>query len=548
MLRTPGQIHGDEIFSRHPRRSFSWKPWGSSVSKRFPGRRLSLPRLGVLCAIVIALVAAGYFGVRNVQDVSVAATMPSAFSGYVDVTATPRFAFEDPAVPSAKAVVLSFVVADPKQGCAPSWGAAYSPEQAASDLDLDRRIARLRQLGGTAAVSFGGLVNSELAVSCTDPNALTAAYRQIVDRYSLTTIDLDVEGPALADTAAADRRAHAIAALQKEHKANGKPLSVWLTLPADPSGLTADGRNMVARTLAGGVDLEGVNVMAMDFGGSKAASESMGQAASAAAEAAHDQLANLYHDAGTDLGSETLWRKLGVTVMIGQNDTPGEVFTLADAATMNGFVTSKNLGRVSMWSMNRDRTCSPNYPDLSKVSDGCSGIDQGSQLFSATLANDVGLPTQAAAPSPTTSSATAAADDPSTSPYPVWNANAAYVAADRIVWHGSVYEAKWWTRGDVPDNPVLQGGATPWKLVGPVLPGDKPSPKATVAPGTFPQWVAEKSYHQGDRIMFDGFAFEAKWWTQGDSPEAAIEGAADSPWAKLNASQLQAARPTAALP
>ncbi|GAP57231.1 glycosyl hydrolase [Arthrobacter sp. Hiyo1] len=121
---------------------------GISVSKRFPGRRLSVLRLGILCVIVVAAVTAGYLGLRNVQDVSAAASMPSVFSGYVDVTATPRFAFEDPAVPSAKAVVLSFVVADPKQGCAPSWGAAYSPDQAASDLDLDRRIARLRQLGG----------------------------------------------------------------------------------------------------------------------------------------------------------------------------------------------------------------------------------------------------------------------------------------------------------------------------------------------------------------------------------------------------------------
>ena len=60
--------------------------------------------------------------------------------------------------------------------CTPSWGAAYSLADAASSLDLDRRVARLQQLGGTVAVSFGGLANQELAVTCTDPAQLKAAY------------------------------------------------------------------------------------------------------------------------------------------------------------------------------------------------------------------------------------------------------------------------------------------------------------------------------------------------------------------------------------
>ncbi|MFH5878503.1 carbohydrate-binding protein [Arthrobacter sp. NA-172] len=198
--------------------------------------------------------------------------------------------------------------------------------------------------------------------------------------------------------------------------------------------------------------------------------------------------------------------------------------------------------------MNRDRTCSPNYPDVSKVSDSCSGINQGSTLFSTTLATDVGLPVQATVPSPTPSATRAVTDDPSTSPYPVWSPYAAYTAADRIVWHGSVYEAKWWTRADTPDNPVLQGGATPWKLVGPVLPGDRPTPKVTVPPGTFPGWAPETVYVKGDRVLFEGTAFEAKWWTRGDSPEAAIQGAADSPWAKLSLAQLQTPSPAPSAP
>ena len=107
------------------------------------------------------------------------------FAGYVDVTATPRYAFEDPVSEEAENVLLSFIVADRENACTPSWGAAYCLDGAGSDLDLDRRVARLQQFGGTVSVSFGGLINDELATSCTDDGQLTAAYRAVVDRYNV---------------------------------------------------------------------------------------------------------------------------------------------------------------------------------------------------------------------------------------------------------------------------------------------------------------------------------------------------------------------------
>ena len=52
---------------------------------------------------------------------------------------------------------------------------------------------------------------------------------------------------------------------------------------------------------------------------------------------------------------------MGATPMIGQNDTPDEVFTLADATALNQFALSHKLGRMSMWSANRDIVCGTNY-------------------------------------------------------------------------------------------------------------------------------------------------------------------------------------------
>ncbi|MFF2030772.1 chitinase [Arthrobacter sp. NPDC058192] len=519
------------------------------MSERFPGRKLSVVRLGILIGAVIAAAAGGVVAWGNFQDVRAAEAIPSVFSGYVDVTATPRYAFEDPVSKEAQKVVLSFVVADPKDPCTPSWGAAYSLADAANSLDLDRRVARLQQLGGTVAISFGGLANRELAVSCTDPAKLKSAYRTVVDRYNVTSVDLDVEGEALSDAAALERRSAAISALQKDRQRDGKGLSVWLTLPADPNGLTAAGSDAVRRMVAGGVDLAGVNAMTMDYGGSKLAGRSMYENAVSAAEATHRQLTELYRTAGTELGSETVWRKVGLTPMIGQNDIPGEIFSLKDAEELSAYASKQGLGRLSMWSLNRDRTCSQNFPDVTKVSDGCSGVDQGSSTFATILGAGVtASPAAAAETAAQPTPVPAVRDDPSTSPYPVWSENTAYTSGDRIVWHSNVYEAKWWTRADTPDDPVLQGTATPWRIIGPVLVGDKPTPRLTAPAGTAPAWQPAKVYRKGDRVLFEGRVFEAKWWTQTDSPEAALQGSMESPWSKLRDEELLKlmATPTAA--
>lgn len=492
--------------------------------------------------VAIAVVAgAGLVGWNRFQDAQAAAASPSIFAGYVDVTATPTYAFESPVSPQAKSVVLSFIVADHSNPCEPSWGGAYGLDAAAQNLDLERRAARLVQQGGHVTVSFGGQANDELATVCTDPSKLATAYSDVVQRYDLDTIDLDIEGSALENVASIQRRAVAIAALQKERLQQKKPLAVWLTLPVDPNGLTAAGKAAVDHTLAAGVELAGVNIMTMDYGSSKNPTETMLAASIRAAEAAQVQVGQAYKDHGTPLGAESVWRKIGLTPMIGQNDVKDEIFTLADAAGLQRFAVEKGVGKMSMWSLNRDATCSPNYPDVTRVSDGCSGVKQGTALFSEVLGAGLLPGTAASAQATVGENSTAKAqatqtpvvDDPATSPYVIWNESSAYVGGDRVVWRRNVYEAKWWTRGDIPDNPVLAAGSTPWQLIGPVLPGDKPAPTVTVPDGAFPAWAETTVYHQGDRVLFDGHVFEAKWWTRMDSPEAALQGSSNSPWLQL---------------
>jgi hypothetical protein len=65
---------------------------------------------------------------------------------------------------------------------------------------------------------------------------------------------------------------------------------------------------------------------------------------------------------------------------------PDEVFGLDAAKGLNEFAHSHGIGRVSMWSLNRDITCGPNYVDVRRVSAACSGVSQGDRRFADVLA------------------------------------------------------------------------------------------------------------------------------------------------------------------
>ncbi|GAA1157787.1 chitinase [Nesterenkonia sandarakina] len=506
--------------------------------------RLSPWRVSFAVIIVLATVVAGVLGARMYEARATQGPAPEWFAGYVDVTATPSYAFEEGSADSeghVSDVVLSFIVADEEGTCTPSWGTYYGLDEAGAELDLDRRIQRLREQGAGVVVSFGGALNQELATVCESPEELAGAYREVIERYDLDTIDLDIEGPALQDPASVKLRAQAVALLQEELSAEGKPLAVWLTLPVIPSGLTSEGREVVIAMLESGTDLAGVNLMTMNYGQARDA-RSMFDASAAAMRSTHRQLGIIYEQAGLPLSSGALWGKLGATPMIGQNDVVDEVFTLEDARRFNEFAVENGIGRVSMWSLNRDVTCGSNYPDTSRVSDACSGVDQGDVRFSELLSQGYsGHAAEAASATtePDPAAAAPAEDDPETSPYPIWNEEASYLEGSKIVWHRNVYEAKWWTRGELPDNPVLEAWDTPWELIGPVMPGETPMPVFTVEKGTYPEWKGSSAYEKGDRVLSEGTPYEAKWWTEGDSPDAAQVDPDSSPWVPLSAEDVE---------
>lgn len=243
-------------------------------------------------------------------------------------------------------------------------------------IAIRNEISQLRAVGGDAMVSFGGAAGvslaQKLAASGATATDLANRYRQVIDSLALNRIDFDIEGAALANRAANQLLANALKLLQQSHPA----LEIWTTLPVLPQGLTADGLAVVRQALAAGVKLDGVNIMAMNYGDSAAppALKTMGQYAIDAANASFRQLGDLFQGFNQGFG----WNQLGVTPMIGVNDITSEVFTLADAQLLEDFARQKGLGMLSMWSIARDKA-----GPVGQVANTHSGTTAADGSFSA---------------------------------------------------------------------------------------------------------------------------------------------------------------------
>jgi hypothetical protein len=297
----------------------------------------------------------------------------AGFAPYVDTSLFPPFSLVSTAqATGVKQFNLAFVVAGGSGGCTPEWGGVT----AIGDDPVAAQIGALRAIGGDVRISFGGADGSELATTCTSVSQLEAAYQSVISAYDVNKVDFDIEGAALDNTAANQRRDQALAALQSQDPG----LQVSFTLPVLPSGLTSDGVAVVDGAVAAGVQISAVNVMAMDYGDSAAPDPSgnMGTFAIDAATATDAQVG-----AALGISDTAAWSKIAVTPMIGVNDTSDEIFTVANAQQLEAFAASKHLAWLSIWSAGRDNECPGGAQPTASAT--CSSIVQTPDQFMDTL-------------------------------------------------------------------------------------------------------------------------------------------------------------------
>jgi chitinase len=217
---------------------------------------------------------------------------------------------------------------------------AIADDTLANHTTILHQVEAIQAQGGHITISFGGAAGQEAALTAPNAATLQAEYQSVIDRYHIDSIDFDIEGAAVADQHSIALRDQALVGLQ----AGNPDLKVSFTLPVLPTGLDANGLNVLRSAQHDGVKIDVVNIMAMDYGSSVDNNGQMGQHTIQAAVATQGQLHNLGLDA-----------KIGITPMIGVNDISFEVFTLADAQALVNFAQSDpNIVRLSMWSVARD--------------------------------------------------------------------------------------------------------------------------------------------------------------------------------------------------
>ena len=301
-------------------------------------------------------------------------TSGSPYAPYVDATLWPLANLSSISQASGiKTFSMAFITSYQGTQCNAAWG-GYYPVSGGTE---DSNISNFLSTGGSLIISFGGEAGTNLAETCSSASALEQQYQAVVDRYHVYSLDFDVEGAALNNTASINLRNQALAMLVANEAALGHQLTISYTLPVLPAGLLSNSLYLLNSAIKYQVPVSLVNIMTMDYGDGAAPSPSgqMGTYAIDALKATHSQLATLY----PSRSSSQLWAMEGATPMIGQNDISDEVFQLTDASQLTTFAESVGLGRLASWSANRDFQCSTNMGTT--VSNTCSGVTEPSYGF-----------------------------------------------------------------------------------------------------------------------------------------------------------------------
>jgi hypothetical protein len=304
------------------------------------------------------------------------------------------------------------------------------------------QVSALQAEGGDVSISFGGYTvdtnGTDLGAQCSSAAAMAAQVENVVTTFNVSHLDFDIESNEQYNSSDLALTAQALAQVRSWAGANGKQLTISYTIPVLPTGFTSTGESILTTALANGFTPNIVNIMTMDYGTS---GTEMGAAANQALDAAASQLESIY-----GISSSAAYAMLGNTPMIGQNDTSGEILTLADATTVESHAAQQGIAWLSFWAEGRDND---GCPGSTTASSTCSGISQSNGAFTAAFQSFTsgsggggGSPTPTPTPTPTSGSCA-----------PAWVNNTAYVSGNEASYNGSNWTASQWNYDEVPGGP-----------------------------------------------------------------------------------------------
>ena len=305
--------------------------------------------------------------VAYAQNAGVPAAAARTFAPYIDMGLTADEHLV--AIRQASHIpvfTLAFIASVPGGGCVAGWSEAgsYTSDTLADGSTIKQQVQAVRAHGGNVIISFGGQAGDEPALNCTTVASLQALYQGAINRYKATSLDFDIEGTEVENSAANKLRDQTLKQIRKKNPG----IKLSYTLQVLPTGLDGDGVAVLHQAKKDGFTPDVINVMAMDYGSSFDPAK-MGNDAITAAEGTRKQIA-----------AAKLTSKVGVTVMIGDNDDAAELFSLANAKQVLKYVQGHDyIERLSMWSVGRDNgSCPGQRPGTYS----CSGIKQSTYEFS----------------------------------------------------------------------------------------------------------------------------------------------------------------------
>jgi hypothetical protein len=327
-------------------------------------KRLAI--FAVASFLIIAGALATGVALRNSLPSAHAAGVPgSYFAPYTDVTLSGPTLQSIVQSTGQKYYTLAFIGSS---GCNAEWAGTIPLNQTNIYLPhLDSDIQYIRDQGGDVIIAFGGQAGQELAQVCTNVSSLQAQYQAVINQYHVNHLDFDIEGGAQGDSTSYTRRNAALAALQKANSG----LAISFTLPSATTGLLSDSLGLLNNAASQGVNISMVNLMTMDYG---SPNSQMGQAAISAANGLHSELQSIY----PSKSSSQLWAMVGITPMIGQNDSAGEVFSMSNAQEVLSFAQANKVGELAFWSISRDNG---GCAGSTTASPTCSGVSQSIFAF-----------------------------------------------------------------------------------------------------------------------------------------------------------------------
>lgn len=304
----------------------------------------------------------------------------------------------------AKYLVMAFIQTASAGSCTAYWNGDTSMPISSSSFGSD--IASIQAAGGDVIASFGGYSadhdGTDIADSCTNVSQIATAYESVITTYNLSRIDLDIEDNSLTNSAGITRRDQAVAMVESWAASSGRSVQFSYTLPTTNTGLDSQGLAVLQNAVANGATVGIANIMTFDY--YIGTTQEMATDTESAANGLFSQLQSLY----PGKPATQLWNMIGITEMIGIDDYgSAETFTTADASTVYNWATSKGIGELSFWALQRDNGGCPGTGG----SDSCSGISQSTWYFSnafepfttggGTTTNDFSLSTSPASGSVT---------------------------------------------------------------------------------------------------------------------------------------------------